>query len=430
MSFQRGQPHLEHHNISNGLPPVANPSAECPSNRETFTVNADAKFHPAIYPNEESRGNIPGSGRVNDHYGGDVPVAQFSIGHGSVTDGHTLSSNYIHQRAGAESGAELFPDQTAAAIPHLQIPSLEERSVRYGNLPSPYGVDSHYAVPRGHIPGHAFWRNAPTPVHIGPSYEATTPPQQVNGMINAGLTRGEGSPGYLIGPDGQNAWVDSSQKLSGHDGSDIPEHPYAHALKLNPKALGQENQHPKPVDVIHPPQEINSGSSLEPVQLLKSPLNMVWNQEVLRNDTHITEAMSLLSRSSHGEGKEENTEDKVETSSAQMQSISFSEQNKISENVSGAATPVESNNSNSKLSAESGNVEKLADEATSTPEDSKHLVDQFSFLPELIASVKKAALDVAEEVKATDDEHANSQINNSPTKEETANEVEPVVRMK
>lgn len=396
MSFPRGQPPLEHpNNIRNGLPLVANPCAECPSN----SVNA-------IYPNEPS----------NDH------VINLSIGHASVTDGHTLSANYLQQRAGPELGPELFPDQTVAAIPHLKIPPLEERSVRYGDPPSPYGVDSPYVVPRGQVPGHAFWRNTPTPVHIGPPYEATTPPQQVNGMINAGLIRGEGNPGFLIGPDSQNPipWVDSSQKLSGHDGSAIPEHPYAHALKLNSNGMGQEIQHPITVDVIHPPQDINAGTFLEAAQLPNSSFNMVYKEDVLRDDTHLIEAMSL-----RGEGKEAKNEDSVENHNAQ--SISFSEQNKIGECVFEAAGPVLSNNSNSKPAAECGNVEKLADKDHYAPEDSKHLVDQFSFLPELIASVKKAALEGAEKVKTTADEHANC---HSTTKEETANELEPVVRMK
>jgi hypothetical protein len=48
-------------------------------------------------------------------------------------------------------------------------------------------------------------------------------------------------------------------------------------------------------------------------------------------------------------------------------------------------------------------------------------------LPELIASVKKAALECHDEVKPTCEERVNCQIDNSNTKEETANEVEPVV---
>ncbi|XP_019454078.1 PREDICTED: uncharacterized protein LOC109355391 [Lupinus angustifolius] len=382
MSFPRGQPPLDlPNNISNGLPPVvANPCAECPST----TVNA-------IYPNEPSNDlaiNLSRHGSVNGH--------TYLSRHGSLNDGHTLSANYVQQRHGPEIGNELFPDQTMPAMPHIQIPALEEHSVRFGNPPSPYAVDSHYAVPHGHVPGHAFWRNTPAPVQIGPSYEVSTPSQQVNGMVNAGLIRVESNPGFFVGPDSLNhiPLVDSPQILSGHDGSAISEHPYVHALKLSSNATGQENQHPFTVDATHPPQYISATTFLEPVQLPKSSVNMV----------HV----------------------KVENPNAQLQTISFSEQNKVVENVLGTVGPVESNNLNSKPRAECGSLEKLADKDPSVPEDSKNLVDQFSFLPQLIASVKKAALEGSEEVRPKADECANSQMHISTPKEETANEVELV----
>ncbi|CAL0330366.1 unnamed protein product [Lupinus luteus] len=289
MSFPRGQPPMElPNNISNGLPPVvANPCAECPST----TVNS-------IYPNEPSNDlviNLSRHGSMNDGH-------TYLSRHGSVNDGHTLSANYIQQRPGPEMGTELFPDQTMPAIPHIQIHSLEEHSMRFGNPPSPYAVDSHYAVPHGHVPGHAytFWRNTPAPVHIGPSYEVS---QQASGMINAGMIRVESNPGFLVGRDSQNVTplVDSSQILSGHDGSAISENPYAHALKLNSNAIGQENQQPITIDAIPSPQNMKASTFVEPVQLPKSSVNMV-----------------------HGN---------VENSNAQPQSISVSEQNKIAENI-------------------------------------------------------------------------------------------------
>ncbi|KAE9602406.1 hypothetical protein Lal_00049958 [Lupinus albus] len=382
MSFPRGQPPLDlPNNISNGLPPVvANPCAECPSP----TVNA-------IYPNEPSNDiaiNLSRHGSMNGH--------PYLSRHGSLNDGHTLSANYIQQRHGPEMGNELFPDQTMPAIPHIQIPSLEEHSVHFGNPPSPYAVDSHYAVPHGHVPGHAFWRNTPAPVHIGPSYEVSTSSQQVNGMMNAGLIRAESNSGFLVRPDSQNhiPLVDSPQILSGHDGSAISEHPYVHALKLSSNAIGEENQHPFTVDVTHPPQYISASTFLEPVQLPKSPIHMV----------HVN----------------------VKNSNVQPQSISFSEQNKVVENVFRTAGPVESYNLNSKPITECGNLEKLTDKDPSAPEDSKILVDQFSFLPELIASVKKAALEGSQEVRPKADECANSQMHISTPKEETTNEVELV----
>ncbi|CAL0310825.1 unnamed protein product [Lupinus luteus] len=73
-----------------------------------------------------------------------------------------------------------------------------------------------------------------------------------------------------------------------------------------------------------------------------------------------------------------------------------------------------------------GNLEKLADKDPSAPEDSKNLVDQFSFLPQLIASVKKVVLEDYEEVRPKADECANFQMHISIPKEEPTNEVELV----
>ncbi|XP_028773655.1 uncharacterized protein LOC114730716 [Neltuma alba] len=448
MNFQRSQSHFEHPNINNGLPLGANPCAECHSNRDTFIMNADSKLHPVMYPNEpnndhrpayndtqnherfwalphqtnnraeEAKSHVSGSGRLNDHYVLDGSGINFSLGQGSVADGHHLASNYVHQRAGPELGPELFHDQAVATTAHPQIPPLEERSVRYGN-PPPYGADSHYPVTHGHVPGLAFWRNTPAPLRIGPSNEASSPPQQLNGVVNAGI-RGEGSPRIYVGADNQSPWVDSSHKMPGHDGLPITEFPYAHAVKFNPRTLGQENQHPVAVDTIHPPQDINVGIRLEPVQLPKSPFNMAHNKEVSNNGTRISEAMGSLSL--HGEDKGAENADKVENSHAQ--SISFSEQNKIPESNSEAAASVESKNAKSKPVEECGGDVKLADGDLTAPEDSKHLANQFSFLPELIASVKKAALEGAEEVKARAKAHTTSQSHNSAIKEETANEGE------
>ncbi|KAI9125445.1 hypothetical protein K1719_004061 [Acacia pycnantha] len=410
MNFQRSQSPFEHPNISNGLLPVANP---------------DVKLHPVMYPNEpnlphqtnnrveEARSHVSGSGRLNDHYVHDAPGISFSLGHGSVADGHHLPSNYVHQRVGPELGPELFHDQAMATTAHPQIPLLEERSGRYGNSP-PYVVDSHYPVTHGHVPGLAFWRNTPAPLHIGPSYEASSSPRQLNGVVNAGI-RGESSPRIYIGPDSQSPWVDSSHKMPGHDGLPIPEFPYTHAVKFNPRTLGQENQHPVAVDAIRSPQDMNVGIQLEPVRLPKSPFNMAHNNEVSNNDTHISEAMGSLSL--HEDKGAENA-DKAQNSNAQ--SISFSEQNKITENNSEAAAFVESKNAKPKPIEECGDVATLVDGDLTAPEDSERLATQFSFLPEFIASVKKAVLEGAEEVKAIGKEHTTSQSHNSAIKDDTA----------
>jgi hypothetical protein len=144
----------------------------------------------------------------------------------------------------------------------------------------------------------------------------------------------------------------------------------------------------------------------------------------LKIDTHLTEVISLQSLSLHGEGKETKNKDNVVNSN--VQNISSPDKNVeyVSNTVVASA---ECKNSFLKPASECGHVEKLDDNDCTAHEDSKHLADQFNILPELIASVKKAALECHDEVKPTCEERVNCQIDNSNTKEETANEVEPVV---
>ncbi|KAI4335444.1 hypothetical protein L6164_014088 [Bauhinia variegata] len=442
INFQRSQPHLDHPSINNGLPSIANQCGESPPNRDSFMMNADAKLHPLIYPNEqhndhrtvyndtqnhergwvlpplvdEARVQASVSGRASDNYVVDGHGVNFPRVHGNVADGHHVSSNYV-QRTGPELGGEVFHDQNMGTETHLQIPPPEERSVRYGNPTSPYGVDSQYPLPHGHVSRHAFWRNTPAPVHLGPSYEPSSAPQPGNGMVNAaGFIRREGSPRLYIGADSRNPWVDSSKKMSGHDGPAIPDYPYAHALKLKVKDPCQEIQHPVTVDTVHPPHDkLNIRTHMEPVQLSESSFNTVHNKEVSRNNTHVDDSMRLHSRCLLGEEKEAENVDKVENPNSQ--SISYSEKNKIAKNDHEAPVPVESINSSSKPSTEQ-DAKEPANEDLSAPQGSKVSVNNFSFLPELIASVKRAALEGAEE-------HVNSKMLDSKTKEEAANELQP-----
>lgn len=433
MNFHRSHSHLELLNAGNGPPHVANPCAECLSNRNTFITNADAKMHPVMYPNElnndhrsayndtqnhergwalphqtnhrveEARSQISGSGRLNDHYVIDGPGMNFSLGHGSGVDAHHLPSNCVHQRAGPELGPEKFYDQAGTIAAHPQ---------------------SHYPVTHGHVPGLSFWRNTPAPVRIGPSYEASNPPQQLNGVVNAGI-RGEGSPRICLGPDSQSPFGDSSHKLPGHDGFPVPEYPYAQAVKFNSRTLGQENQHPVAVDNLHSSQDMNVGIQLEPVQLPKSPFDITYNNEVSNNGTHISEAVGSLSL--HGKYKGEENAGKVGNSNPQ--SISFSGQNEIAENHNEAAASAEYKNEKSKPVEECRDVAKLVDGDLTATEYSKHVATQFSFLPELIASVKKAALEDAEEVKTRAMEQTTSQNQNSAIKDDAANEGESGVKI-
>ncbi|PSS08197.1 Serine/threonine-protein kinase [Actinidia chinensis var. chinensis] len=473
MTFQRNQTypdspwkhgeqqHFEQPNMANGFHKVASPCAECVPNQETFLLNADAKFHhgfyhreqndPRIFYNEshnhergwilqspsapradEAMSPIPVAVRLNDQYVVDgIPIAS-----GNISEGHYLAPNYDHHedpwfvRSGLELGNGVFRDQASASGSHIHyIPSVDEHGTRHGNLPNAYGEGNHCQV--SHAPGHALWRHVHNPLPGPPSYEVSASPQQANGTVTARSIRGklEGSPSFCIGAENQNPWVESSQIMMCFDGSALPGNSYGHALGLNPHAYTQENQYPRAEENGQSPNDVlNLTTPTEPVQLSDSALTLTNDKLIslttsaveLRNDKHATESEVIGVKSTSGGGKEINDTAKVDTSN--MQSISVPEQNKNVDNV----VPSESIHSNGlEPSKDCSGIVKPHENGTRAPLEDKKLSEPLNFLPELIASVKKAALEGARDVKAKVQENANSSVVHDATaKEETADESE------
>ncbi|KAA8535511.1 hypothetical protein F0562_030514 [Nyssa sinensis] len=426
MTFQRNQPypdsswkhgeqlHLEQPNMGNGFQ-QSNPRTE------------------------EPRAQISGAGRLNDHYIVDGTGMNIPLGHGNLSDGHHMASSYVHHedpryiQAGPELTNEVFQDQAVATGSQIHIPPFEERGIRYGNLPYAYGADNLYPVPHGHVPAHALWRNIHNPMHGAPSYEASTLPQQANGMVSPGFVRGtlEGSPRFGIGVENQNPWVESSQKVAGFDGSGVPEYSYPHDLKLNPNTYSQENQQPlTPDPCLSLPNMLNFATPTEPVQL-SDPSSTLVNENLAslttsglesRNDTKINESVRMEENGIDGGGKETDHVEKVEDTNVAC--ISAPEQNKNPNEVA----YLESINSNCLRPTEECSSVVKPDEADAraTLENEELAVKRLSFLPELIASVNKAALEGVEEVKAKVKENADSgAVQDATVKEETRIEPEP-----
>ncbi|KAL5773117.1 hypothetical protein ACOSQ2_013041 [Xanthoceras sorbifolium] len=432
LTFHRNQLHLEQPNLGNGLPHVTS-CTECLPNRENFMLNAEAKLPHGMYHKdqndtrpvynetqshdrgwvlqhqlnprvEETRTHISGAGRLNDHYIVDGPSANFPIGHGNLADGHHTAPNHVHHRTGPDMGNELFHDQAVAPAPHLHIPP-EERILRYGNLP--YGADNLYPVSHGHVHAPTLWRNVHNPMHGAPSFEASGP--LVNGSINPAFLRGtvEGNPRFGVGVDNQNSWVESSQRIPGFDGmATPPEYSSGQVLKLNPQNHNLENQHPDSV------QRLDSSSVLVHDKLMFSTTLRCSGSS--RNN-NVSEAVRMEENSNTGLVKEASLVEKVEN--ANVASISQPEPNMIADKSIGSDC--------SRSVKQSGDVVNLGENnPAAPPEDSKLSVNRLSFLPALIASVKRAALEGAEEVKCRVEENAISGKPDSGPKEIPANESE------
>ncbi|XVF34254.1 hypothetical protein REPUB_Repub18cG0043600 [Reevesia pubescens] len=458
-TFSRNQPpHLEHPNMGNGVPQVNNPCAECPPNREAFMLNADGKLHHGFYSKDqtdprsaygethsnergwvlqhqlnprvdEARNHVPGAGRLNDLYVLDSAGTNLPLGHASLADGHHPPSNYFLHRTGSELVNEAFHDQAVAASPHLHI-SPDERGVRYGNYPYPYGGDNVYQASHRHAHAQSLWRNIQNPTHGAPAYEAPGLLQQVNGAVNSAFLKGpvEGSARLCVATDNQNPWVESSQKMLGFDGTAVPDNAYVHPLNMNVGPHGQETQHSVTMEPVRSPQDmLNFATSTEPVQLPDQPSTLIHDKSVssnnpkLRDDSSTTGALRIEEKIVPMVDKATNNVVKMEKSD--VQTMCCPEQNKVTENESKIAS-VESSISNClKLAETGGEQAKPGEKDPSAAENLKLSVNRLSFLPEFVASVKKAALEEVEEVKAKVEEGA-SVKHDAVEKEAAGNESE------
>lgn len=460
------QPHLEQPHMANAFQQVSGLCAECHPNREAFVLNEDAKFHHGFYPREqndarpiynethnqergwilqpqsnprvdEPRSQIPGAGRLNEHYFVDGTGMNIPITPGNISEGYPVTPNYVHPedprflRSGPELGNEVFHDQALASASHVHhIPSVDERGARYGNFPYVYGADNLYQTANGHAPAHNLRRHVHNPLHGAPSYEVCAAPQLANGT-STGFVRGtlDGSPRFCIGTENQNPLVESSQKMMGFDGSAFPGNFYGHALKLTPNVCILENECSHAAEYVQSPTDmINLATPTEAVQLPDSAWTLTNDKLVslttsgleLRNDINVAESSRMEEKGTTGEGKETNHADKVEVSN--MQSVSAPEQKTNLDEVA----PRESIHSNGLRPAEEcSGIVKSDEIGAQAPLEDKELCDRLSFLPELIASVKKAALEDVEDVNAKVQEDTNSVTGCGATaKEETGNELE------
>lgn len=416
------QSHLESPSVGNGYLQVPNTCPECPPNREVYMLNSDGNLNPQYYcrePNDpravysESHGHERGwvsphqpspwgeeprphlsvsvSGRLADSYfvenGLNIP-----LGHGNVCDGHHhVQPHYIHHddpryaRAGVDYANQGFQDQAGAAGPQVHLPS--------GNAPYTYGADNAYQVPHGHIPTQPPWRNVHSPMQGGPSYEASVSSQIVNGSVPMGFIRGamEGSPTLRTGLENQNPWGESSQKVVGFDGSLMTDFNPIQAVKFPPNTYTLENHHQCNLEpVLSTPvlaTPVTSTDSLL-VDDASVPMNVAASGMDSRSGSETNKTV-ILNENGAYEGIKETT-----TGGGVKGSCDCASSDKKSDAL---AAPAIINPDVPKSAAENGVAVNGDGTNAGAPEQQDVRLE---FLPELIASVKEAALQSLKEVKA------------------------------
>lgn len=399
-------PDVDHSQMGNGLHQPLDSCNQYLPNTETGWIP-----HNQLNPRVEAvRGVLPGTGRLSDHYIVDRSGFTTPAGNYIIQDGPHVASNYSqfddprYIRPGYEYGGEPFTNKVASPGSHIQNHGHE---LPYVNSPLVYGTENSYQVQYGHAPGQGSMRNVQTPLRHG--YE--TPPNLLpNNVISSGYprTNREGSPTMHIAVENQSSLVQALPEVGGLDASAMLEYPHGHALRLNTRNSKHRPANPATEHSLCD----NVVNSVKPLELLIPASVPVNDQVVITNCGSIKEtrdATAVIEENGSGEAK---------GALGTLHSGGI-EQNNIEDEKQAGMTAVEVVGIHvAETSTENGDDKNVGKKEPPALIESNLSVEQLSFLPDLIASVKKAALDGAEEVKAKFQDHSNSAVLNwSPDNE-------------
>lgn len=390
---------------SNGFQPAPSAHcAQCPPNREPFMLNADPKpptpqggyanetfghergwiVQQQVNPNpnppriDDGRPLLSNVGRPSDHYTLDGPGMNYPFGH----------------RPGPEISNEGFHDKPLGGGIPLNPSNPEERGFHYGNNLYAPGPESIHSASHSHVyPQQNIWQNVPNHITGAPGL----PIQQVNGTANQAVIRNpiDSASRYSIGVENQSVLVGSPQNISGFDAISSPGQPYYpnphfqdRAFPLDPNWVPSENQAVRSeyLQGIKPLSGPMLQTNLDAAPIMQTPDCV----EVVRP-----------------------VESKVAQGSEHINYVD-----------TGVTDGVHCLDKHQPLAEGKNDVVEVSPSAAAAPpsEGAELSVERLSFLPELMESVKRAALEGAAEVKAHPEE-----ANDHARQELVENESEHVV---
>ncbi|XP_072977427.1 uncharacterized protein [Typha angustifolia] len=415
--------------------------ADCYRSRETYLLNQDMKLDHGVYLKdqgeqhypfyneshshergyvmhrthgnhrlEEPRVHISGNGRVAEHHVADGDPMSIPLVHGNFFDGHSVPPNFINSddahyfQSGMEHGSDLLrAPQTIGGGLHSEISGFEEGTMRYVNHPSPYVVDGPYQVQHNLTPIQSLRRKVQVPMRSGTPYEATAF-MMPNGGISSGFTKGtpDGSPRLPLGADDQlqNQWSllhdNMLQKTCGFDGSPGPEHPH-HSIKLKPNITAQD------VKLSVTPDSVHCQPGIQYLEVPSETMPNAPNSSCLVGGTRVASTASDFPDSSTMDTnialKAQSSEEKDLLGEVHETSHTQAANGPI---VIPFATNIQDSQfdvNGTKLTMVEGYETKIYEADTKVSyENGEISKGNLGLLPELIASVKRAALEDAEEV--------------------------------
>ncbi|KAK9715529.1 hypothetical protein RND81_06G170800 [Saponaria officinalis] len=424
------QSHLEQPTTGNGFSPVMNPCVECLPRREAAMLNTESKHYynreqgdPNPQYNEsqyldrgrmlqnqlrmdEQRAQVSGVGRIGEHYSFTGAGTNTSVGQANFPDGNLMPTSYTrhedprYTRAGVDLRGDMYHSPVVGAASHVHIP-LEERGVRTSNLPNSYGADMGQQVLHSNSSAQVMWRNSPAPMHVPPAYDSYNI-QPRNSMPSTVVPRNnfEDSSGLFVGGD-HSPWAESSHRILGVQESGVQDYPYSNIQNPSPGAPYQEIQHTFTQDHLrNPPSMLNVPPAMDPRRTSESPA-IVLNDSLLPSDGR---GYTPVQRDNTGNIEARFDERSVHCEASEITHLRNADRSDLySLHPTGNKNFAEKN---SAAAAFGSNSVMNGDQATSSTRPGVTNTnpvaenEDLSFLPELIASAKRARMESVEIVKA------------------------------
>lgn len=358
----------------------------------------DRSWH--VHPNqshqryEDPRLNLPPNGRVMDPYA-DSNSANSAFAPSKVYDMHSTShsrssheSPHYYHGSGEHMNDAYHNQQVVSSGSYVPTSGFEESTGQHYSHTSTYGGDTFYQMQQNLPPLQSMRRRASSPVHMGSSYES---PHLLipNGSINSNFVRNTGDvsprvPGMPAYDRVPNPWPSPNgnipYRIVGHD---IP------AVVENPSSLGPRSG-PNTAQYVQPffaPESVQQQPGAPLVEIfperasagpMLAPLDGKVSVAAVPLADHLSRLDINTTKKFEGADDERHTQNVTET--------------KPSHAASDPSTLVH----NVGVDLQRGKPTEHDGGAVALQQCGDISENRLNFLPEFVASVKKAALEESE----------------------------------
>lgn len=359
---------------------------------------------------EDPRLHHPGNGRVIEPYIVDANSVNSAFAPNKVYEMHSAS----HGRSSHESphyfhgGSDLINDtyhnqQVGGGGSYVQPTGFEESPGQHYNHSSTYGADSFYQMQQNLPPIQSLRRRANSPVHTGSPYDSPHLPIP-NGSINTNFVRNTGDvspriPGLPAYDRMPNPWAPPSggmpYRVVGHDVPAAMENASAFGARSNLTTAQYAQPFVAPESIQH-----HSGAPLREVHPERAYVEPVPSSyvdgKVAVSALPLTDRLSRLDPNAMKklDGPEDDNSTRNVNETTHLHAVT---EPSTSPNHVGAANEVDLKQV--KPTEHESRTPQHEAAATTLQECGDVSEDRLNFLPELIASVKKAALEDAIETQ-------------------------------